>query len=84
MTYFSLQKVQLEIFAIISPRVGREERESESASHTEVFFVFVLWQNVEAVIRDLEEKVGHESQYKDPLDNLVISVLREDRVWLNG
>ena len=45
---------------------------------------FFLWQNSEAVIRDLEEKVGHEPQYKDRLDNLVIPLFRENRAWLNG
>ena len=42
-----------------------------------VVIVVVLWQNSEAVIRDLEEKVGHEPQYKDPLDNLVIPLFRK-------
>ena len=33
---------------------------------------FFLWQKSEAVIRDLEEMVGHESQYENPPDNLVM------------
>ena len=45
---------------------------------------FFLWQNSEAVIRDLEEKVGHEPQCKDPLDNLVIPLFRENRAWLKS
>lgn len=40
---------------------------------------FFLWQKSEAVIHDLEEMVGHESQYENPLDNLVMPLF-EGRV----
>ena len=43
-----------------------------NSQKTMLSWFFFLWQKSEAVIRDLEEMVGHESQYENPLDNLVM------------
>ena len=43
-----------------------------NSQQTMLSWFFFLWQKSEAVIRDLEEMVSHESQYENPLVNLVM------------